>query len=478
MLNSLFGFFLRRETDSTEVKRRRHAYATWLCSSIPEQEFESTDRVLYHYIEAGTKIGQALNRDTLEVLMESELRTYLLKTKIKVPGTEEFSLTDQTQIKPFVQTTKELMLVEFDALMEEEAIDLEDFPAQAKIFFDTMKQKRLVSLYTSGFSMINNIQHGVVGTDDAFEYSEVEISKIKDIYNPVKLKDLGLEEDSAKGKFSFVTDFGIPSIDTDCIGIYTGQLFDIEAGPGAGKTRFALGSPVYRAATIHKVNVLYFAIEQGRLEIEAMLISRHLFELYNIRVPDSSILKNLITDEDLLAKIEIAREDLFNSGNHGKIEIVEGSLLLNNMIDRMKVLDSTKGPFQLIVIDYMFMLRFQPTKEIRTMDRVEVTRQGYQDFKAYLRYADKAGISINQFNKEGILASRADKEIDETMGAGGIEAFRSTDYNIAMTCTKAMEAQRKRRFQNPKKRGTTGYGSALVSVALDVSYFYEEGGNF
>ena len=78
----------------------------------------------------------------------------------------------------------------------------------------------------------------------------------------------------------------------------------------------------------------------------------------------------------------------------------------------------------------MSLLQSNPPKYERTLDDYKIVSRGYRMFKRYVRKNRKGGISVNQFNREGIAASKADKEIDATMGAGGIEAYRSTDVNI------------------------------------------------
>lgn len=475
-MDKIFGYFLRKETDDAEEVHKRIAFAKWFCSAIPEAEFSGVDRLFYYLSDELQKLGLPVERESFFDLAGTFLRPYLIKHRIKVQGTESFSYQDPTQLQPIVDATLEVLNAEFDVL-EVDEYKTENFPVDAKLMFNARREKRLMDMFLTGSQLMHTPEKGVGGTTGALEYVSTEIARIKVIYDDEKLKDIGVVLDEGGGQMTFVSDFGLKTIDNDCGGgIFTKQLFSIEGGPGSGKTKFATAHCMYRAAVLHMRNVLYFAIEQSVEEIQALLISHHLFQMYNIRVADSWILKNLIEDDDIKRKVEAARYDLFESGNYGRMHIVSGPLLLNDMFDRMDVLDALFGPFQMIVVDYMFMLTYQYVKEIGFLDTTEVVRRGYRGFKAYLLRKNKAGVGVNQFNREGVEASRADKDIDETMGAGGAEVYRSTDYNMAITATKAMEAQRKRRIQNPKKRGTAGYGSILCSVALDVSYYYEEGG--
>lgn len=476
MVDKIFGYFLRKPDDDEDSVHKRIAFAKWFCSAIPEAEFTGADRVFYHFSNELQKLGLPLERDNFFDLAHTFLRPYLIKHSLKIPGTESFSYQDPTQIRPIVEAAMEVLNAEFD-LIEVGDYSIENFPVEAKLLFNARREKRLMDMFLTGSQLMHTPEKGVGGTTGALEYVSNEIARIKVIYDDEKLKDIGVFLDESGGQMSFVSDFGLKTIDDDCGGgLYTKQLFSIEGGPGSGKTKFAVAHCMYRAAVMHMRNVLYFAIEQSVEEIKALLISHHLFQMYNIRVADSWILKNLIEDDDVKKKVEAARYDLFESGNYGVMHIVSGPLLLNDMADRMDVLDTLFGPFAMIVVDYMFMLSYQYVREIGFLDTTEVVRRGYRNFKAYLLRKNKTGIGVNQFNRDGVEASRADKDIDETMGAGGAEVYRSTDYNIAITASKAMEAQKKRRLQNPKKRGTAGYGSILCSVALDVSYYYEEGG--
>ena len=88
-----------------------------------------------------------------------------------------------------------------------------------------------------------------------------------------------------------------------------------------------------------------------------------------------------------------------------------------------------------------------------------------------MRKHKKGGISVNQFNREGIAASKADKEIDATMGAGGIEAYRSTDSNITITYTETMAAQGLRKISLPKSRSSAGFGSIMLTTRLGCCYW-------
>jgi RecA/RadA recombinase len=476
--DSIFGYFLRKESDDTTDLHKRIAYARWFCSSVPEDEFSGSDKVFYHFAYELQRLSLPLVRDSFFDLTRTFLRPYLIKNKLKVAGTESYTYEDPTHLQPIIDATTEILQAEFDVL-ETGDYPIESFPVEAKMFFNTRREKLLMDMFLRGSQLINTPEKYVGGgTSDTLQFVSNEVAKIKVIYDDEKLQDIGVYVDSNAGNMDFVTDFGLKTIDEDMHGgLHTGQLLLLDGGPGSGKTKFATAHGMYRAAVLHMQNVLYFVLEQSVREIESILISTHLFNLYGIRVDPAWINFNSITDEETQKKVEAARYDLFESGNYGAMHIVSGSLQLNDMTERMDVMDTLFGPFQLIIVDYMYLLTYQYVREVGMLDTTEVIRRGQRNFKAYLLRKNKAGIAVNQLNREGVDASKNDKDIDETMSAGGMEMYRSADYSIVITYTKAMEAQRKRRLQNPKKRSSAGFGNLLVSVALDVNYFYEEGGD-
>ena len=179
-----------------------------------------------------------------------------------------------------------------------------------------------------------------------------------------------------------ITDYGLPAIDKDSGGIYTTQLVDVEAQSGAGKTRFALGSPCYIALTKYKHNVLYFTLEQTKQEIESMLVARHVFELFHIFITDKVINTNKIPEEHKKT-YEAARYDLFESGKYGKFVCVETTLYIESFVSKIKTLDKLKGPFQLICIDYMGMMESNPPAYKRAPTEYEIIKEAFKLFRGF-----------------------------------------------------------------------------------------------
>lgn len=477
MAHRLFGYLLPQVTDEAEETKRRLAYADWLVTQIPAEEFKAVDRILYHYIAYTSKLNSILKRDHLENLMSGTLKTFLLKERIQVEGTEDMSYQDRTQIDTIVAKTRAAVLLHYDMLQSETDYFVEDFAITMATFFQEQKKFHLISMYQTGFEMVNSVQKDQSGIDDAYMFTQDRLGDIEAIYDESKLEILS--EDTVgddEGKFRYVTKTGLPEIDRDTNGLYTRQLWGLEGAPGAGKTRFALSLFVYRTLVIEKKNVIFFALEQTKAEIKAMLTSMHVFALFQEQISDSMILKELVTDEEVLRHIKIAESDLFDSGVYGKLHIVDTELYVNDMERQFRSLQRLKGPFDLWVIDYMYMLQAKDEKFKARLLQMEIIHVGYKKFKYFCRKMDVAGLAVNQLNREGVEATKKDQDVDATMAAGGLEVYRNTDYNLVIGATDEMEAQNKRRIQTPKRRSSKGISKFLVSVNMAICYIKSIGG--
>jgi hypothetical protein len=201
-----------------------------------------------------------------------------------------------------------------------------------------------------------------------------------------------------------------------------------------------------------------------------MLTARHNLHMFGDIISDKMITTNTVPAE-FKSKVEASRMDLFESNKYGKINIQEANLYLEDFIEKIKTQDRVNGPYDIIIIDHMSLLQTKPPKYGAPPPDYMIVKKAYQRFKRYIRKSKKGGISVNQFNREGIAASKADKEIDATMGAGGIEAYRSTDANITITYTETMEAQGWRKISLPKSRSSAGFGSIMLTTKLGCCYW-------
>lgn len=463
MLHSIFAYFIA-QGDGQDTKRL--GYLSWFTAQFPPEEFRNEEAIFRDFLGYCTRLSVPLKQKYFEVYLYTELKKYLVSSKTKISGTETLSYEDPNSLETAVATTNDVMMACFRELASTPTV-LEDFPVDVDKFMKERLDLRTTEILGRAYDMIAQKSNpGAAG-----EWAREQFASLADIYDEEALEDI-TDDTVMSAPMEFLVDTGLPAIDQDLVGLCRTQLIDISAGPGAGKTRFVLGVFAHRAVMSGK-NVLYYTLEQSKAEAEAMLVARHVLYMFNVIISDKMIITNSVPAE-LVPKVEAARIDLFESNKYGKIWIQETDLYLEDFIEKIKTQDRVNGPFDIIIIDHMSLLQSKQPKYGHALDDYKIVAKGYRRFKRYVRKHRKGGISINQFNREGIAAAKADKEIDATMGAGGIEAYRSTDANIVITYTETMAAQGLRRISLPKSRSSAGFGSIMLTTRLGCCYFAQQ----
>lgn len=462
-MHNIFTHFISRGDQADANKRL--AYAHWFIDAIPLTEFDGDERLFCEYIDYSAQLGVPLTEKYFRVWIETELREVLHKTKIRVKGCENLTFDDPVSFELAFNTTSQVLVDNFRVLANMES-GIDDFKIEIAAYFTEQRNTRLTQALAQTFDMLNDTN----SAEDASDFALDTISAIKEIYDVEKLEELNEATSIETNKLIKISDSGIPAIDNDSEGLYASQLFDVEAQPGTGKTRFAIGTYCYRAITVYHKNVLFLALEQKEQEIEAMAIACHVFHMFNIQISDKMILTGNIPDE-IRPQYEAAKYDLFESGKYGKFVYKELDLYVETFITKLRTLDKLLGPFDLICIDYMGLIESRPAEYHRELSEYEIIKTAYKQFKRYLRRTNKAGLSVAQFNREGIAAGNADKAITPEMAQGGLAVFRNTDYNIAISMTETMKLQQKRRFSQPKVRSSAGFPSFICDVRLAFCYF-------
>lgn len=465
----IFSYFVAN--DDPEADGKRVSQMMWFVENFPSTEFKGEDRVMYEYLQFSSVLRIPLKSDYLAVFCEDDLRKFLIKTKIRVSGTEDLNYNDPSALETAHKIISDI-LKDIINVWSKDPKNPQDFIVNAKSFMHSQLDSRLSDVLAASFDMKSDTEDSV----KALNYAQVQLENLRDIYDESILEELDMTTASATAVHpEFVCDTGLPGVDRDIDGIYSTQLGGVEAAPGTGKTRFALGVWGYRAAVLYHKNVLFYSLEQSKEECEAMLIARHVFELFQIQIPDKLIFKDKVPEE-YKQQVESARIDLFESGKYGKIRIEATDLYMETFISKIKAVDRLQGPFDLIIIDYMALISEQSTYG-KPKGIGEIVSYCYKSFKKYVRKNKKAGIAVNQLNRDGITASKANKEITTDMAQGGVEVYRSTDFNLTITATNEMELQNKRKIVQPKKRSSQGMGAILVDVRLGICLWYQQATN-
>lgn len=458
------NFICQKGSPDSDLKK---GYTLWFVDAFPETEFTGDDLLFWNYLKYSATLSVSVCKEYFDIWIANELRRVLLRTNAKVPGCETLNYSTPSAFETALSTTKFVMNDAFVALEAMSSVDDSDFIVDMHSFMQKRRSIRLDEVMRSTYDFKSR-------TDDSAEainYAQQELQIISEIYSEEKLEDLTAISDS-ESDYYFVSDCGIPLIDNDSRGIWTKQVFDVEAQSGAGKTRFVLGTYIYRCAVVHKRNALFITMEQPVEEIKAMLVALHTFNMFNIQVDANLIVKNLVPDE-VKSSVEAARIDLFETGKYGKICIEYKVLKRETFIGKLNALDKLKGPFDLIAIDYLGLFE-QESKSKRTDDKYVIISDSLKFFKRWCVRKNKAGITISQFNRDGVAAGLADKTITTEHAEGGISVFRHCDYNIAISFTEDMRAKNIRRVQNPKIRSSAGFPRFLCDTRLAFCYWRQK----
>lgn len=465
-MNEIFTHFISREPIDDF---RRIGYITWFSTTFPTSEFRGEDLIMKAYCDYSSILGVPYKYKYFATYLSTELKPFLIQTGVRVPGTDSMSFDDPASLEGAYTVTREYMLNQFRHLESYES-ELPDFPVAAKAFMQGQITNRFVEELQHSYDTLSSKEDAWLATNEALD----RLTMLRDVYDMAFLEELENarpREELSKVR-KFICDTGMSIIDGGISGgVHTGQLFGIEAQPGAGKTRFALGTWAYRTAVYYKKDVIYYQLEQTEAEARAILVARHVFELYNLIITDELILTDSVPEEHK-QKVKAAEIDLFESGKYGKIKIKRTTLYVNNMIQVFKKDDKLFGPFTMVIVDYMGLIEQTEEKYKAAMLDYQVIKYAFRKFKRYVDGTEKCGIAVSQFNDKGIEAAKADKTITTNMAQGGIEVYRNTDQNIAISATKQMEATNKLRLSQPKKRGSRGWDTTVVDTSMGISYIY------
>lgn len=463
-MHDIFSHFISRDTKDDG---RRVGYILWFVDTFPSFEFKGEDFIMRLYCEYCARLGVPMKSQYFSVYLSTELRKILIETRVKLPGTDNLSYDEPTGLESAYQVATEYLQNEF-SILESYSSDIQDFPVAADAYMSQRLSERTVEELGKAYEVLSSSDNSQATVDYALD----RLILLRDIYSKEhidQLEDVALREVGTTD-FNFVTDTGIRIIDDDISGVYTTQLFSVEAQPGTGKTRFALGVMAYRTAVLYKKNVVYYQLEQTEAEAISMLVARHVFTLYNIQISSGMIQFNRVPPE-LQDKVTAARIDLFESGKYGKIKIINTDLYYETLEQVFRKDDKLFGPFDLVIVDYMGLIMQKPDKYHKEKLDYQVIAESYRKMKHYMRSTRKCGLAVSQLNREGIAAGKADKEITPEMAQGGIVVYKHTDQNLALTRTATMEAQQKMRVSQPKKRGTEGFGTTVIDTRLGFCYF-------
>lgn len=468
-MDSIFRYFISK--DNEEKTKSKMWHILWFLETYPESEFQQDDLVMYYLMEKVSDLEIALKSKYLYVLFQ-DIMPQVIKKGIKVVGTEQYTFESASDIESIKRITFEVINEQINEFLKID-ISEEDFITAIEEFRLKRLEERYNTVVQEAYSMMTSRVGKYIGVQDSIDFLGSKIADLEMIYGKDTIEDLKGNKETDE-VITFVTDFGIDSIDNDMGGICTTQLVCLEADTGLGKTRCIVGCPVYRALVKYNKNVLYIALEQTEVELKAMLIARHIFTLFN-RIVDAKRIWKKDLKGDELKWVEAAKYDLFKANKYGKIHIIaDKDLKLETTARQFRHYEHRFGSVDLICVDYVGLVEQEGREYKSTLKEYEVISKFLRSFKKYLRLYSKAGIAINQANELGTRNGESGKPGTTSGAQGGKGVYRSSDFNIDMTADLNLKNKSMRKFETVKARSSEGRATAITRCWLACCLFEED----
>lgn len=249
--------------------------------------------------------------------------------------------------------------------------------------------------------------------------------------------------DNEKAKPEKIGDFDlIDELNERLGGIFTSQFYSVLAPTKGGKSKFC-ARLAHTMIVKYGVNISVWAHEGGHEAWWAQLRAIH-YEYTYIRnksgsekiapLSQNDILTGNYPNEAIRGYEEASRLDLFTNENYGNVYMIDRPFVAETFIEDIETsvqLNNSKA----IVIDYLQLISSNDSRRQKS----QVIGRAYQDFLAYLKKRNVAGVSPAQFTQDFMdeMAHSKDGQNHEVRTAGGesSEIIRTPDVNIALYAT-------------------------------------------
>lgn len=321
-----------------------------------------------------------------------------------------------------------------------------------------------------------------MGVDDASKYTRLELAKLEGILDPAKRSavvegaEIANREKDDASKPRIVTDFG----DLDSLnelyggGLYTGLFLNVMAPPKSGKSTLCYRL-AHTALTKYKVNVAYWALEDREDRAVAKIRAIHFDEYARKnpklfaggvpRISPEDIDRGTFSNEDYRALENLSKTDLFESGEYGKLYLMEGGISLDTMIEQMEEAVRDFG-VELFVIDYLGYL------ETGKLAKHEAIGQAYRKLLNFVKARNVALIAPSQFKQEAVKGLAAGGDFDLRVAGGeSSEVIRTPDINLALYASQGSIEQQELQVIPLESRVAPSRPGYLVHFNPEISYF-------
>jgi len=306
------------------------------------------------------------------------------------------------------------------------------------------EKSNLRKLLEFGLSLYEKAHDQDASPEDLFESAQFTLSEIKTGAkdNVRSAFQIGKEQDDLYEQQQNDTyhRIGIPTglIDVDLLtgGLKKQDLVILGGRPGTGKTAFICN--LLESARDNKI--LFFSLEQGRGEIWNRMISKKT-QINGFTLDIGAVSKDRWTD------VFRASNNLKNL--HFWIDD-SGGARLNRIIALSKRMKSSKEGLDLVIVDYIQLVRHLPPKNVR-YERREVVAEISHSFKQLAKDLNVAVLCIAHINRE--VSDCEEPELRHIRECGDIEQ----DADMVMFLWK--------KLIRPTEQGKKGEEHHMITVA-------------
>lgn len=451
----------------TEDSNRSKIYVSWFLKQFPASEFSDTTLLLYAYLDYCNRLNIPATVDYLNSFIKTELRNAIRTFKIIPPNTTQvWDLQDLSHVENIFQILSNVLISTYDGIINKPCISHEDFKTLVYDFVMRGISERSTKIFLESHSLFST------STDkqNTLEDTLAKLNGLSSIYDKNCLDELdilvGINQVSDE-KAELLATPDIPCIAND-YGMYTRALITGAGQPGYGKTRFFLSTYIY-PALIAGVDCRVDSLELAAYEIKNILLSHHIAKKFKVKIPDSDINRDKITDEQRRI-VDIARIELFQ-GDYGHLDVFTDNIYVTDVYNDMKSYLRTHPTYRIWLVDYVGLFRGHSKYR---MDKAEIIDEALINMKSIAREFRICAIGINQYNEKGNAAAEKGERIMVGMLQGGQAVQKHSDYDIAITATPNQYAANLRFISTTKCRSAVGFSNVPLLVDMSISNFKQE----
>lgn len=452
---------------------KSNVYTYWFANHFAPSDFEGADRLLMCYLQYCAKLSVVPSKEYLSAYLKVDGKQDIKKHNVRTDTMTSLDYRESSQLEEAYRIISGAVQASYDNYI---SVSLEDRDFKVDVY-GFMKERRAELIQETMMKAYPRLTDGSDPNEVSADLRN-SLAELDEVYNTDSIRDIEFSNDdpTENDEMVFIAKTGIPCVDGDIGGIYSGLIYTLNAQPGSGKTRMQLVHFVYPVMVHAKKDILYYETELSKSQVMNILIAYHIVQIYGgrVKIPDSVMNKKQEMTDEQRQIYESAKIDLFESGKYGKF-IFRDELVVEKYEDEAMAIIKANPNIGLIGVDYMGLCSSRPeSKWDRAKEQFQIITDAYVITRNILRRTSCAAICTNQYNDKGIDAAYAGKPIRSGHVQGGHIVQRHTDYDMSMTFTEEQELAGVRMMSISKKRGAKGFKNVMFSTDLSVSIFRQE----